>query len=1257
MNARHLSVYLAWSFPVLDLSRPGLARRSASVFFWAMAMWGLVWLLAWALVPWAVKTQLERRASAALGRAVTVGQVQFRPWSLELVLHDFAVARAAGPGAQLEIKRIYIDAALQSLVRWAPVVDALQIDAPVLRLARAADGRYDIDDVVARLSAMAPEPAPAAAHGPARFALYKLGISDGAVDLEDEAAGRRHSVRALNLTLPFLSTLAAHRAVVVKPRLAFLLNGSAFETTADATPFAQEHRADVRLQVRQLDLAPFAAHAPAGLPLRLQSGRLDADLRLAFEQSGQPSATLTGTVAVHEGRLLGGHSRELIGFDALRVSLQDVQPLKRLVQLEAVEWEGLRAELRRGADGLLEWPGPVARPAPPPASAGAAWTVAVHRLAVADGRIGWTDLSVQAPRREARHVQLLASDVHWPLQRPLRFSASADLPDAAARIALSGQARNGAAQAALSLRGVPLDLAGPYLRPYVRPRLGGAVDADLGLAYNGPNLVARVVRLAVNQLEMDCGAALAAGGGAMPCASLADAGLGPVSAARRLADARRLEVSDAWVRWPQRTVSVGRLLLSEPRMAVSRDASGRWMFDAWRMPAAPVVAGAGSTAPAGAPAAAPWQVRLDDAAVEGGALAWRDEAAGARPVALRLASLQMRLRDFVPLPPAGAVAPPPPSSLSLSAQVASGSFEPGRLSYDGTLRASPLELQGRLQASHLPLQALEPYFADRLQARVVRAEGSFAGDLRYASGPGGPATALQGDLSIDEVRVLDPGMRAAADRGDSAEGPSGEWEPGDLLRWKALGLRGLRLGMETGRPVSLQVRETALNDFFARVVLQENGRLNLQDLLKPARPGSGGSSDAAGGQPPAAVTAAPRIRLGPATLAGGRVQFSDRFVRPSYSTDLSELAGRLGAFSSADAGAPGEAPQMAELELRGKAEATASVEITGRLNPLARPPALDIRGRMRDLELPPLSPYSVKYAGHAIERGKLAADVSYRVLPDGQLTASNRVVLRQLAFGDPVEGAPASLPVRLAVALLADREGVIDVDLPVSGSLNDPQFSLGAVVWRALGNLVLKAVTSPFSLLAGAFGGTEQLDRVGFQPGSAALDTAARAQLDQIARALADRPALTLTVVGEAALEAEREGWKRQRLQDMVLAEKRRTTAQAGQGAVPALAEVGVAEYPGLLKEIYRRADMPKPRNLIGLARDLPQADMENLLLARMQVPADAMHALAVARGAAVRDYLARREVPRERLFIGAPRIEAEGESWAPRASLSLQTR
>ena len=318
---------------------------------------------------------------------------------------------------------------------------------------------------------------------------------------------------------------------------------------------------------------------------------------------------------------------------------------------------------------------------------------------------------------------------------------------------------------------------------------------------------------------------------------------------------------------------------------------------------------------------------------------------------------------------------------------------------------------------------------------------------------------------------------------------------------------------------------------------------------------------------------------------------------------------------------------------------------------------------MRDLELPPLSPYSVRYAGYGIERGKLSVDVAYQVQPDGQLTASNNIVLNQITFGDKVEGAPASLPVKLAVALLADRNGVIDINLPVSGSLNDPQFKLGPIVFKLIINLVVKAITSPFSLLAHAFGGgADELSMVSFAPGSAMLTAEAKPGLDKVAKALSERPALKMTVVGTASLDVEREAYKREQLNALVQAEKRRVALVNGSSASIAAqsegaAGVSAAEYPALLKAVYRRADFSKPRNLIGMTKDIPVNEMEALLLAYLPATEEAMRELALQRGVTVRDYLAAQKLPTDRLFLGAAKALPPDAKWTPRAELNLTTQ
>ncbi len=469
--------------------------------------------------------------------------------------------------------------------------------------------------------------------------------------------------------------------------------------------------------------------------------------------------------------------------------------------------------------------------------------------------------------------------------------------------------------------------------------------------------------------------------------------------------------------------------------------------------------------------------------------------------------------------------------------------------------------------------------------------------------------------------------------------------------------------MAPGSATRVTIAETSLSDFFARVVLDENGRLNLEDVARPTPTGvaSAASGAASSPVPSRAVAAAAAssstpaaiVHMGPITVVNGRVAYNDRFVKPNYNANLSELTGRLAAFSSEPPG-PGQPPQLADLALKGRVEGTATLDISGKVNPLARPLALDIQAKVRDLELPPLSPYAIKYSGYGIERGKMSVDLAYLVKPDGQLTASNKIVLNQLAFGDKVEGSTASLPVKLAVALLADRHGVIDLDLPVSGSINDPQFSLGGIIWKVITNLIVKAVTAPFSLLASAFGGGgSELSTVEFAPGTSALTPAAKETLDKVAKGLADRPSINLTVTGESRLDVEKDAWKQARLRQIVRAEKRRQSI-AGGASADAEIVVGDAEYPALLKEVYKRADIVKPKNVIGLTKDIPTSDMEALLLANIVVADDAMQRLAVRRGVAVRDYLASKDIAIGRLFLGAPKVASGEASWRPRADLKL---
>ena len=1194
-----------------------------------MALW---WM------PALLKPQAERAIGQALGRSASIGAVEFRPWTLELTLSDLVLRAQDGNSEQLRVGQLYVNLALQSLLRLGPVIDAVHVAQPRFTLTQQSAGHYDIDDILARLAA----PADAPPGKPLPFAVHNLTLTGGEVDFHDAVVGKTHSVRALELGIPFLSNLPADVDIETEPRLAFLLNGSAFDSAAQSTPFVASRRTELRLNIAQLDLQPYLAYVPAGMPVQLQAGVVDAGIRVRFVQTPQPSVVLDGHVELQHLRAVDAHSEDLLQMDRIAVDITELRPLERIARLASLDLVAPRLQVHRDAAGRLNLaPGSdsatPSAPAPAPTDAAApGWTVTLTKVGLRDGRIGWRDAAASPSGPAAdlalEQFELTLEDLEFPFVHPLRLNGSTRIVDAgaasqateaAAALSFSGSATDRAADVQLKLERAGVQLAAPYLAGVLKPKLHGELSAELALAWKADTgLLVNADRVTLAQLGLGTPAARSRNAKA------------PVEAQET--SIRKLELRQTRVDVTGQTVDIGVLSVEQPRVSVTRDRAGAWMFEPWLVAATPAPKPAAALSPA-----KPWAIALGSLELDGGAIALADQASG-RPVALGISDVRLRARGL------RSDKLDQLSDVQLSAAVATAQATPGQLSFKGKLGLQPLVAQGEVDIRQLPLHALEPYFGDALNVEISRADTSFKGQLRYAAQAGGPALHVAGNLGVEDFRSV---QRAAG----AAAAPQGR----DLLTWNALHLRGLAVDMAPGTTTAVVVQETSLSDFYARVIVDETGRINLQDLVKASDETPAASGPAAPASAPAAPGgAAPNIRFGPIDVQNGRVLFSDRFVKPNYTANLTELKGRLSAFESS--GAAGGSPALADLELRGRAEGTASLEITGKLNPLAKPLALDIRAKVRDLELPPLSPYSVKYAGHGIERGKLSVDLHYEVLPNGQLTASNSLVLNQLTFGDPVPGAPASLPVRLATALLADRNGVIDLNLPIQGSLNDPQFSLGPVIFKIIGNLIMKAVTSPFSLLASAFGGGgDELGRVEFKPGSAALDQEAEQRLDKVAKALTDRPALKMSVVGSASLEVERDGLKRERLQRMLQAEKRRRnlagapSTPSGAPGQPAV-QISPEEYPELLKSLYQRTELTKPRNAIGLAKDIPVTDMETLLLETIQPSEDAVRNLAVQRGVAVRDYLASRQLALDRLFLGAPKTGSTEGAWTPRADLEL---
>jgi hypothetical protein len=544
----------------------------------------------------------------------------------------------------------------------------------------------------------------------------------------------------------------------------------------------------------------------------------------------------------------------------------------------------------------------------------------------------------------------------------------------------------------------------------------------------------------------------------------------------------------------------------------------------------------------------------------------------------------------------------------------------GRLSWNGTLGTNPIALGGRVDVAGLDLVTVRPYVESQVDVSVtsgtLAAKGNFVAD--------DPARATwKGNVVVTEFAALDKPTSS------------------DLVRWKRLALDDMDVALD---PWHVVVGRVAIDDYYARAIVYPDGTLNLTHLLTPQKTAEDDAQQPRGALP---------VTLGRIELANGNVNFSDFFVKPNYSANLTEVTGTVTTMSAEQAG---------DVAISARVDHSAPVEVSGHIHPFAKELSLDIAAKARDIDLPPLTPYSVKYAGYGIEKGKLTFDVRYK-LDNRKLAAENRLVLDQLTFNPQRVDSPTAtkLPVLLAVALLKDTRGVIDINLPISGSLDDPQFSVGGLIVRVIVNLIAKAATAPFALLSAAFGHGEELSTLTFASGSAALDDEARKRVDTLGKALADRPGLKLEIGGRADPQADREALRHASLESAMKREKMKSLA--AQGEAPAsldLVTIAGDERTRWLTAAYRASDIKdRPRNFIGMLKDIPPAEMEAMLLANARVDDDALRLLANARAQAVKDALVARSVPGERLFLTAPRLTGEApaksEGTTSRVDLALR--
>ncbi|MFM0110298.1 DUF748 domain-containing protein [Paraburkholderia nemoris] len=1214
------------------------SRRTRRVITGLLIFLVLFGLLGFFAAPPLIRHIAEQQLSKQLDRPATIGRIALNPYTLKLEADSVHIGERGGAGDFVDIARLIVKPSWSSLFRGAPIVDEIQLDSPRFHIVRYDAQRFNFTDLIEKFSKQPAKPD----SKPTLFSVSNIRLENGQITFDDKSLGATHVIDQWKLGIPFIATLPSKTDIFVEPLLRARIDGSPLAIDGKTKPFAASRESEVSLRFDGLDVPQLISYSPTKLPVVVQSGKLSTDLKLNFVVSNDaPSLRVAGTVDLNDVDVRDQSKAPFFAAHAVHVAAGMLEPLKSLYHIDEIRIDAPSANLARDKEGVLSVermfaPAPAAgasasaAASAPVAASGTGATekpaqpldLSIKRFVLNDGTVNVHDEAASRPVDAGlQKLAVTLTDFSTLATAPAHYTLNTDFKDGGGSLGVAGAFGLVAktASAKLDLKSLKLPLLQPYLDTATAAQVvDGALSANANV---GANWSKSPVAVMITDTQLDLQSLkLAARGSKDPVVSLAQGQVTvkQVDVAGRTADITGVNTTGLVVNAQRlKDGSIDLAALAGPHQVEQKRT------------AIHAVKKAEAEGPA-------WHYKIGELNLKDATANFTDNTTP-NPVKLSVTPLQLKVQQI-----SDDLSKPLPVDLQATLN------KKGTLGVKGDVTATPLKVAVKVNANRLDAAAFEPYFGSKLNALIASALLNANGDLALSQAKALKAT-YRGDVALVDVRMID---KATSD---------------PFAGWSSLALTNLKADYDE-RGTVVDAGRVTFTKFYGRVLLDAQGKLNLKDVVAHesgaaqslTRDKSGGHEPVpltpqaasapelasapvpASSATPATVTAATppqspvKLHFGQLVLQQGRVTYTDNFIKPNFTANLVGIQGTVGAFGT-------QSTTSAPVDIAAKLAANGPLSIRGTVNPLIAKPALDLTASAHDIELTNLTPYSAKYAGYPITKGKLNVDLHYK-LDNDQLNANNHIFIDQLTFGDHVENDTATkLPVRLAISLLKNSRGEIDVNLPVSGSLSNPEFSIGGLIWHAVLNLLQKAVTAPFSLIANAFGGGgEELGYVEFEPGSAQLSDAADKKLDTIVKALADKSSIRIDLIGRVDPAVDGPGLRAQYVDRQVKQQKIKDVVGNGESVDLSTVTVDPKEYDKYLTKAYKAADFKKPRNFVGLTKSLPDDEMKAAMAANAPIDDASLRQLAQQRAQAVQQYF-EGKIDSSRVFIVAPKLDADG--------------
>lgn len=1101
------------------------------------------------IAPAVLKWQLLKQLPSITKRNVDVRQVRMNPWTLSLTIRDLRLKEPGG-AEFASWEELYVNFQASSLLRWSWTFKKIRLARPFGMVILQKDGKLNFANMFPEAAA-APAPEPASKSAP-RLRVFTLAVTNGFVAFQDQTRRTpfRTEYRPINLHLSQLTT---------RP--------------GTATPYSFQAQTDSgqNLQWRgSIVMEPFASHGSIEItgvePMRYQpyfedftsaqvvAGRSDiiADYWFAVSTNGVNLTASNASFRISGLDVRDSASQESVlqvpDF-AIERAWFDLRSRAAGAQRVAVE----KAQLvtRRERDGSMnllnlltrkETNGPTSNlpsqePATPSPTPAATWVLDVGTFVVKETSVSYRDLSTaSAFETQLDPIDFTVEKFTTEQEKDARFTFSIRT-EADETLGGSGTVSINPVRSSgeIKLAAVQLRKYWPYLEPFLK---GGIQDGqiDVTLPYRtevgSNNLQAAVsnVLVSVSDLKMH----------------------GPDSQETLLA-VPKFAIENAEANLTERAAKIGRVKIDGGSLLARRTPDGKVNLLSLLKASDPQSTTTVATVPDNsnqhAPASQsgqaapqpPWTAAVGEFDLNGYSIAFED---------LSLSNTARVRLDQVALNAKGiSTKSNQPIALRFSTLVS----QTGRVALQGEFCPFPMRANVEIGMTNINLAAGQPYLGQHLNLTLTKGLFGMNGRVDWNGDTNSGSTRFTGRLEATEFQASDQTAFQ------------------ELVRWASLRIEGIDFSLQ---PNLLKVVEVELDGLNTSLAIDTNKQVNLLAVV-PTK----AKADSA--QPPsseAAESAAPRqpeptgknpgmpfpVAVDRIVLTKGSFHFSDASIQPPCVFDIQKFNGTISGISS-------DAASTANLDLRGHFDERAPFAVIGRINPLSPVLKMDVSVSNSNVQLPAFTSYMQKYVGHPLNKGRLSLDLRYEI-NDRDLKAQNKFVIDQLMLGPRDPGSEATkLPVKLAIALLKDRNGVIHMDVPVEGRLDDPQFRVGKVVLGVIVNMITKAATSPFKMLGALVGGGEELSYVEFAPGTNTLLDGETNKIDKLVRALVERPAISLEISASIDPHRDREFLARQGVRAELKKARMQELAVADANLDPEAVDLDPADRERLLRSALAR--------------------------------------------------------------------------------------